>query len=47
MNDCSPEIAPVLKSLYGMLWSADLLLTQGRPMPHGKKRARAPWGPPG
>ena len=30
MNDCSPEISPVRKSLYGTLRSADLLLTQGK-----------------
>jgi len=39
--------AAVLKSLYGTLLSADPVLTGGRPVSCGKKRAWAPHELPG
>ena len=43
----APKSIPGLKSLSGILWSADPVRKWGRPMPCGKKRVCAPWGPPG
>ncbi len=41
------EQPPYRSRCAGYLWSADLLRKWGRPMPCGKKRVGAPWGPPG
>jgi hypothetical protein len=43
----APKIRAVLKSLYGMLLSADPVLTGGRPLAWGKKRVEAPHALPG
>ena len=43
----APKSSSVLKSLDGTWLSADLVLTEGRSLSCGKKRARAPQELPG